>query len=197
MNLVVSYSIETIVKRIQDLTSLPIIYDHQKFGTDIPDICAGEILKTLKNAGITAIIAFPQAGVETLHALVDACKEIGLTLMVGGEMTHKGYLVSEGGYIADDSPRKMYIDATRFGVEYFIVPGTKLEKMKIYRDLVKNFVKDPKFLFPGIGKGQGGDIKSAFSAVSPLKSYAIVGRGIYGEKSKKLSAIRLWEKIKL
>jgi len=195
MQLVITYGITRVLRVIRSYTTLPVIYDHQKFGTDIPDICGGPILGTLKNAGVAGIIAFPQSGIETLRALVEGCKKTGLTCIIGGEMTHKGYLVAEGGYISDDGPRRMYIDAAKLGVEYFVIPGTRLQSMKSYSTELQNSVPDPKFLFPGIGKGQGGDIVAAFSAISPFKGFAIVGRGIYAERDKTEAAKRLWEGV--
>ena len=137
---------------------MPIIYDHQKFGTDIPDICSGKILDILKEAEVDCLIIFPEAGIETLKATVLACYEKNLVPICGGEMTHEGYLSNEGGYIENDGPYKMYIDASKLNVEHFIIPGKKIESMKRYRTEINNYVPDPKFLFPGIGKGQGGDL---------------------------------------
>lgn len=202
------YGLPSIVEKIKLYTDLPIIYDHQKFGTDIPDICGGDMLEVFKDAGINIIIIFPQAGPETLKTTligsddpklkdtVKGCHNFGLIPMVGGEMTHNRYIASEGGYLMDDAPERMYIDAAKLGVEYFVVPGTKVEKMKKYRSLLAKAVKNPKFLFPGIGREhQGGDITEAFNAVKPFSSYAIVGRSIYSAKDMKEAAGRLCDII--
>jgi len=195
MQLVIAYGIKRVLDAIGEYTDLPVIYDHQKFGTDIPDICGGPILNILKNAGVRGLIAFPQSGIETLRSTIQGCRDNGLTCIIGGEMTHKGYLASEGGYICDDGPERIYYDAAKLSAEYFVIPGTKLESLNKYSNKLREVVPDPKFLFPGIGKGQGGDILSAFSAVSPSKSYAIVGRGIYAESDKTEAACRLWEGV--
>lgn len=111
-------------------------------------------------------------------------------------MTHKNYLVKDGGYIEDDAPKRMYLDAAKLGVEYFVIPGTKVDKMKEYCLLLEKIIK-PKFLFPGIGKEyQGGDILKAFKAVSSLSSYAIVGRAIYAAKNIREAAKRLCEVVR-
>lgn len=196
MDLVVPHGIFKVTGVIKKYTNLPIIYDHQKFGTDIPEICGGKVLEVLKNAGVNGVIAFPQSGIRTLEAIVIKCKELALTPIIGGEMTHVGYVVSEGGYIADYAPEKIYMDAARLGVEYFVIPGTKLDKMRIYCSKLKEVILEPKFLFPGIGRGQGGDIVAAFGAVHPYESYAIVGRGIYAEKNRKEAANILWDNVK-
>lgn len=195
MELVIAFSAAKVSDIIRQHTALPIIYDHQKFGTDIPDVCRGKVLDVLKSAGINALIIFPHSGIETLKATVSGCHERGIVPIVGGEMTHKGYLVSEGGYIADDSPKRIYADAAGLGVEYFVIPGTKINSMKLHKKTLLNIIPTPNFLFPGIGSGQGGDIIEAFSAVSPYPSYAIVGRGIYRQADKRLAAINLWNAV--
>lgn len=202
------YGLYSVVEKIKSSTDLPIIYDHQKFGTDIPDICGGDMLEVLKDAGINIVIIFPQAGPETLKVTligsddpklkdtVKGCYHFGLTPIVGGEMTHARYIASEGGYITDDGPERMYLDAAKLDVKYFVVPGTKVDKMKKYRSLLAKVSKNPKFLFPGIGREyQGGDIIEAFNAVKPFSSYAIVGRSIYAAKDMKDAAERLCEVI--
>ena len=68
--------------------------------------------------------------------------------------------------------------------------------MEKYRLLLEKIIKEPKFLFPGIGKEyQGGDIIAAFEAVKPLPSYAIVGRAIYAAKNIREAAERLCKAI--
>lgn len=195
MELVVKERVNEVTTAIRKYTDLPIIYDHQKFATDIPDVCSGRILDILKEAGIDALILFPLSGIETLEATINRCKSLGLTPIVGGEMTHKGYLVQEDGYIADDSPGRMYVDAASMNAKYFIVPGTRIESMKKYRLQLEEILPNPAFLFPGVGKGQGGDIVAAFEAVRPLSAYAIVGRGIYAEDDSREAARRLWNSV--
>jgi len=196
INLVIPYGIYTVIEVIRRYTLLPIIYDHQKFGTDIPDVCSGKTLDVLKESGVDGIIIFPQSGPETLHATIKACIDKGLVPIVGGEMTHKRYLVSDGGYIINEAPEKIYIESAQLGVKYFVIPGTKIDNMKKYCSIIENITKEPKFLFPGIGKGQGGDIIDAFKAVKPYSSYAIVGREIYTEKNRKEAAKKIWDNVK-
>ena len=202
--LALKYGLPRICEAISSYTDLPIIYDHQKLGSDIPEICGGDILAVCKAAGISSVILFPEAGPETLKAAVigigteklketvKGCFNFGLTPIVGGEMTHRKYLRSEGGYIADDAPERMYLDAAKLGVEHFVIPGTKREKMSAYCKLLEQELKEPNFLFPGIGKEhQGGDIVAAFETVTPFPGYAIVGRAIYAAKDIKEATKRL------
>ncbi len=192
MSLSLANGLGRVVETIRRHTSLPVIYDHQKFGTDVPDICSGSVIRLFASVGIGAVIIFPEAGIRTLEASVNALRDAGLVPFVGGEMTHPGYLQSEGGYIEDGAPSRMYRDAAGLSVEYFIVPGTRFESMERYRAELSALVERPRFLFPGIGRGQGGDIVAAFEAVNPYPSYAIVGRGITAEENKEEAARRLW-----
>lgn len=190
--LALKYGLKVIADKISRLTDLPLIYDHQKFGTDIPNFCGGEVLVTIKKAGVDALIIFPQSGPETLKAClmgherqnmkpqVPGCFKLGLVPIVGAVMTHPKYLESEGGYIADESLQMIFRDAALYGVEHYVLPSTKLEFLKELCDLIKAVVEKPKFLFPGIGKHQqGGDIVSAFDCANGCSSYAIIGRKIY------------------
>ncbi len=176
-------------------TAQDIIYDHQKFGTDIPAICGGKLLGLLKDAGVTQVIAFPLSGIETLRAFVNGCGDNGLEPIVGGEMTHPGFLVREGGYIANAAPARIYQDAAGLGVRRFVVPATKPRKMAKYRREIVQVCTDPVFLFPGVGKGQGGDIVKAFRQVDPHTALAIVGRGIYAQREPAKAARALWENV--
>lgn len=203
------FGLPIVVEKIKSYTDLPIIYDHQKFGTDIPDICGGDMLEVLKDAGINIVIIFPHAGPDTLKAAivgsndpklkdtVKGCYKFGLSPIVGGEMTHSKYIASDGGYLTNEAPERMYLDAVELGVEYFVVPGTKVDKMIKYRSILSKVIKNPKFLFPGIGRDyQGGDVIEAFNAVKPFSSYAIVGRAIYAADDISKAAERLCEAIR-
>lgn len=159
--------------------TLPLIYDHQKAATDIPD--TGKLFaKTLKESGIDAIILFPQAGPKTEQAWIEACFEQELGVMVGGQMTHAGYLRSDGGYIADEAILEMYQVAARCGVQEFVVPGNNLEAIKRIRQAIEALGVRPIFHAPGF-VAQGGKV-SAMHEVAGDKWHAIVGRGIYAAK---------------
>ncbi len=173
-----------------------VIYDHQKFGTDIPDICGGQVLGLLKDIGVTQVIAFPFAGIETLKAFVNGCRKHDLEPIVGGEMTHAGFLVRDGGYIADTGPARIYQDAAKLGVRRFVLPATKPQSMAQHRKAIEGVCERPVFMFPGVGKGQGGDIVEAFRQVEPHSALAIVGRGIYAQPDPGAAAVGLWESVR-
>ena len=83
--LVIPFGMEKVVKTIRKYTKLPVIYDHQKAGTDIPEI-GEKFMKACKLAD--AVILFPQAGPETEAAWIKAAQKAKMNVIVGGEMTH-------------------------------------------------------------------------------------------------------------
>jgi len=176
-SLALKYSLPTIVDTIKTYSNLPIIYDHQKAGTDIPHM-GPDFAKVCKDSGVKGVILFPQSGPETEKSFIDALVAENMIPLIGGEMTHPKYLEKEGGFIKNGAPEEMYLIAAKNRVEYFIVPGNKPERIKYYLDLLTKEIPIPKFCMPGIGR-QGGDIKSAFKVCSDLPAYAIIGSGIY------------------
>ncbi|MHC1610342.1 MAG: orotidine 5'-phosphate decarboxylase / HUMPS family protein [Candidatus Methanospirareceae archaeon] len=175
-----TYGLPLLVNIVNEYTDLPVIYDHQKAGTDIPRM-AEKFAAICAEAGIKGAIIFPQAGPQTEAAFIDALYEKNLTPMVGGEMTHQGYSAREGGFIRDDAPVEMYTIAAEKGVNHFILPGNKPALIKQYHTLLSGIVKAPEYSIPGIGK-QGGDIRSAFEALEGAPAYAIIGASIYEQE---------------
>lgn len=195
MLLALRFGIGECVKVVREHTQLPVIYDHQKFGTDIPEITGGRVLEMLRGAGVDALIIFPLAGIRTLEATIEGCGRSGLEPMVGGEMTHPGFFVKGEGYIASEGPSQIYGHAARLGVGHFVVPATKPDQIRSYKNMLARLVPEPRFLFPGVGKGQGGDIAEAFTAAEPFPAYAIVGRGIYAQPDQAGAAENLWKQV--
>ena len=184
-NLAIEHGLKNIVKKIKKY-GLPVIYDHQKAGTDIPRM-AEPFSKACKNASIDGIIIFPQPGPKSEIAFIEAIKKYGMVPMVGGEMTHESYLAEDGGFLKDDAPAAMYDIAARHGVRHFILPGNKEEAIKKYHLMLVNMINNPVYLMPGIGK-QGGSIEKAFSILRGYDAYAIIGSAIYGSVDIEKSA---------
>ena len=144
----ISQGLKTIVKIIKRISDKPVIYDHQKAMNDVPHIGRG-FAKVLREAGVDAAIGFPHAGPRTMATWVEALRGEGVIPIIGGEMTHEGYLRSEGGYICDDTPGRIYSEALELGVEHFVLPGNKVDKALRYAEIIARRVKDPVFLLPG------------------------------------------------
>ena len=183
--LVIPFGMEEVVKTIRKITKLPIIYDHQKAGTDIPEMGL-KFMKACKLAD--AVILFPQAGPETEAAWIKAAQQAKMNVIVGGEMTHPAYLKSEDGFIEDDAPSRMYEIAASMGVTDFVIPGNKPEKALKYVDLIKRKIKNPVFYSPGL-IAQGGQISDLARKLDSW--HAIIGRAIYEAKDMKKAAEEL------
>ena len=174
--LVIPFGMEKVVKAIRKITKLPIIYDHQKAGTDIPEM-GSKFVKACKY--VDAVILFPQAGPETEVAWIKAAQQAKMNVILGGEMTHQAYLKEAGGFIDDDAPKRIYEIAASMGVADFVIPGNKPEKSLEYVNLIKNKIKNPVFYSPGLVT-QGGLISDLARKLDSW--HAIVGRAIYEAK---------------
>lgn len=171
-----SHGLKKIVEVTRKYTAKPLIYDHQKAATDIPE--TGTIFaKIIAEAGIDAVILFPQAGPVTLRAWIQAAQSNDLNVIVGGRMTHEGYIQSEGGFIGDDCIERMYTEAARLGVNEFVVPGNQPNFIKEIREKLVCLGIEPIFYAPGF-VAQKGQISEAAKAAGP-RWHAIVGRAIY------------------
>lgn len=183
VSLALRYGLGATVRALRDVCQLPAIYDHQKAGTDIPR--TGELFaKACREAGVSALIIFPQAGPRTLEAFVAATLRVDLVPIVGLVMTHPAYLVSEGGYISDAAPAEMCRTAVDLGVRSFVLPGTKTDIVQRFAMGALKDVRDVEILMPGIGT-QGGAIRSALAAAAPHAGQAIIGSAIYESRTPK------------
>jgi len=172
-----TYGLSKIVEVTRRYTNKPIIYDHQKACTDIPDTGI-QFAKTCKNAGIDTVILFPLTGPEAERTWIKVCMNEGLGVIVGGLMSHPCYLRSEGGYISDESVLEIYGIAADLGVKDFVVPGTKLnDVIKIKSYLEEKGIK-AAYYPPGFVT-QGGSIKEAENVFGESDWHPIVGRAIY------------------
>lgn len=180
------------ITRLKCACNKPLIYDHQKAATDIPDTGV-KFAKTLKSSGIDIAILFPQAGPVTQSAWIEACRDEGLGVMVGGLMTHKGYAQSDGGYLADSGILQIYTNAAKAGIKDFIVPGTKPAEIQKIRELIESHGITPTFYSPGYA-AQGGSIEPALNAAAG-RLHPIVGRGLYEAKNIRNAALKLCEEL--
>jgi len=182
------YGLHKIKQVIFDKTNLPIIYDHQKAGTDIPAI-GEKLIDTCKEAGISALIVFPFSGPATLKSFVNAALKEHITLIVGAAMTHEQFFESEGGYLSERSIESMYDYAASLGVSHFVVPATRPNLLLKYVRLISRHCRTPSFLLPGVGT-QGGRISEAFDQLEGHNAYAIIGSAVYASENMKENASR-------
>jgi len=120
-------------------------------------------------SGATALIAHAFVGSDALGACVDVAKRMGGFVIAVVEMSHPGA-------VEHIQPRTdaLVKTALKAGVEGFVAPGTRPERIAHVRKLVGK-----KLIFsPGIGT-QGGSARDAIDAGA---DFVIVGRSIYGAK---------------
>lgn len=180
--LALKYGLNTVVNKIREFTDIPIIYDHQKAGTDIPAM--GKIFaETCKDAGIQGVIIFPHAGPQTLEAFVSAIFLREMEPIVGLIMTHEKFLHSEGGFINDSSPNEICKIALDIGVRNFVLPGTKLNFTEKFANEQFATYAPLSIMMPGFGT-QGGTIKDALKSTEIHNRYCIIGSAIYRAENK-------------
>ncbi len=191
------HGLNAVVDEIRKTTRKPVVYDHQKAATDIPD--TGETFaRACAEAGVDAVILFPMAGPATQVAWTKAAQEAGLGVIVGTEMTHERFLQSDGGYLVDDAPVRALAIAGRMGVNEFVVPGNKPERIRQYREEAEKLLGAGNFVFHSPGfVAQGGELSEGARAAGE-NFHAIVGRAIYaagGGKEMRDAAVSLCDKL--
>lgn len=179
------------VRRIREHTDKPLIYDHQKAATDIPDtgpLFAG----VLQRAGIGEAILFPHTGPRTLAAWTRALQERNLKVIVGSVMTHPAYLVSEGGFIADMAAVTIYRQAADLGVSAFVVPLTKPDWVARLAKEVP-FKDNHEFYSPGFGAQKGNPAR--FPALK--RHHLIMGRSLLNAPDPVQKLIQVEQELEL
>lgn len=184
-----------VVRTVKEHTDLPVIYDHQKAGNDIPDMGV-KFAKVCKKAGVDAIILFPFASAKTERDWIKASQDAGLAVLVGGHMTQEEFLSTEGGFISPDAPDRIYRIAAENGVRDFVVPGNKVEYVEHYRELLDSILGSNNFTLyaPGFIT-QKGEI-SEFAKVAGDRWHAIVGSAIYKAVDLTAAAEQMTSQIK-
>jgi orotidine-5'-phosphate decarboxylase len=199
ISLTLPYGLPQVVSTIREITTnLPIIYDHQKGATDIPEM-GRKFAAACRQAGVEAVILFPFGGAKTEVEWIKACQEQELTVLVGAHMTQPEFLASEGGFVADNAPERIFEIAAANEVRDFVVPGNKPEYVKKYRELLEKLLGKGNFTLyaPGFVT-QGGEISETGKEAGE-KWHAIVGSAIYNaqypnEAARKMTAQILREK---
>jgi len=176
--LVDNYTLKGVMNTISERTELPGIYDKQKGGTDIPKL--GErFARNSAKAKVDAVILFPFGGRVTEVEWIKACQKENLTVLLGLDMTQEGFLVSDGGFVADDAPERAFKIAIENGVCDFVVPGNRPASVRKYRQQFVDGLGEDNFTLYAPGFiGQGGVITET-GKVAGKNWHAIVGSAIY------------------
>ena len=177
------------VAALRSVTDLPIIYDHQKAGADLPDMAA-KFARTCKAAGVDALILFPLSGPTGVRQFVGQAIDNGLLPIVGGDLPLPDYNVRGGGFVSGSALAKIFELSVSLGARHFVVPATNTRKLaRVARQLAQHTDKPALFL-PGIG-ALGGSIGKAFQMASQCECYAVVGRALYEAPDPAEAAARL------
>lgn len=191
-SLALKYGLPEVVRAVRRHTGKPVIYDHQKAGTDVPHTGAG-FAKVMAEAGVDYAILFPFASPSTEEAWIGALQKEGVIPMVGAFMTIPDFAAEKGGYVAADSIRRIFELACSMGVRDFVLPGNNPAEASRLRQLIEARASEPAFFLPGLG-AQGGDIASC-GKVMGERWHAIVGRSIYGAQDPGAAASALGREI--
>ncbi|MEM0285967.1 MAG: hypothetical protein QXW34_02365, partial [Candidatus Methanomethyliaceae archaeon] len=85
-SLALKYGLSKIVSEIRNISEKPIIYDHQKGGTDVLHT-AKIFSKILKDSNIDYAIIFPFSGPSVERIWIEELNSHGIIPIVGGIMT--------------------------------------------------------------------------------------------------------------
>jgi orotidine-5'-phosphate decarboxylase len=177
------------IAELRNVTELPVFYDHQKAGPDVPDMAA-KFAATCAEAGADGLILFPLAGPTAVDQFVGNTLKYDMLPIVGGDLPLPSYNASGGGYVVDDALDKIFQRAASVGARHFIVPGNTSAKVRHHATWLPSVAAEPHLFIPGIG-ALGGSIRETFAAAPNCRVYAIVGRAIYGAPDPAVAARRL------
>lgn len=191
LSTVLTFGLKESVRRLRDLTDLPILYDHQKAGPDMPDT-ARKYTAMCAEAGVDGLVLFPVAGPTAVDRFVGETMKAGMTPVVGGEIPVPDYGASGGGYMLDDALDRILADSVKIGTDHFILPAHDPAKIARWSKWIAANVADPFVFMTGFGS-LGGTIEDAFRAAAPSKRrFAIVGRLITQAKDPAQAAGTLY-----
>lgn len=188
------YGRKKIVLLTKNYTDKPLIYDHQKGGTDVSHM-GKSFANSAKDDGVDAVILFPRMFNKKAEiAYITAAKEKDLSILVGGLTTEEAERTKEFNegdvnklstieiieYIALTAGwQSIYKTAIGEGVANFVLPGNILEITKEIKDFILKESKiAPIFYTPGIG-AQGGKLSELAELFKGSLWYPIIGRSIY------------------
>jgi orotidine-5'-phosphate decarboxylase len=191
-SLALKHGLPEVVRSIRRQTGKPVIYDHQKGGTDVPHTGAS-FARVMAESGVDYAILFPFASPSTEEAWIGALLKEGVVPIVGAFMTIPDFAADKGGYISAESIGRIFDLASSLGVTDFVLPGNNPGVASRLRQLIEAKAKDPSFFLPGLG-AQGGDIASC-GRVMGDRWHAIVGRSIYGAPDPGAAASALGREI--
>ncbi len=165
--------------------SLPICYDPQKRGTDVPFIVKGQVedIDELKPKFYIGSPLGSGSNLDdsekpgTLETFVNACSNNGIIPIIVVEMTQPGATR----YSSKEKCEQLAKDCVELGVKYIVAPATKPERLMVYR---KIFDGEVNVVSPGSGPQKTGNVLvDAVTAIEKGADHLVIGRGIYQSKN--------------
>lgn len=163
------------MRQLRDLTDLPVLYDHQKAGPDMPDM-AKKFTAMCAEAEVDGLILFPVAGPTAVDGFVGEAVRAGITPVVGGEIPVPDYGVSGGGYMLDDALDRILARAAANRADHFVLPAHDQAKITRWSGWIAANVPNAVVFLTGFG-ALGGTIETSFATTAACpRRFAIVGR---------------------
>jgi orotidine-5'-phosphate decarboxylase len=184
------------LRSIRKISSKPLLYDHQKLGSDLPDIYKGRMLDLIKSYGANGVFLFPLGGKEVLEAIINKCIEIELIPVVCGDLSYKGFFAEEGGYIDIDVQQRIYLDAASYGVSHFMMSCNRVDRIKIYCHQLGGIIGQLKLIFTGINSADCNNLPDSCSQLKHNKAFALFDDS-FSNTDEYVSALNtFWEGFK-
>lgn len=189
LTVVLRLGLAAAMEKLRGATRLPIVYDHQKAGPDVPDM-AVKFCATCGEAGVDGLILFPTAGPRAVSAFVGESVRNRLLPIVGGDLPFPDYNAAGGGYVVDDALDLIFDRALELGADHFVVPGNTPDKLRHHSARLRRRIDVPTFFVPGIGP-LGGTLAGAVKAAPGCRVFGVVGRAVYAAPDPREAAKRL------
>jgi len=182
--------------RIRKISSKPLLYDHQKLGSDLPETYKGKMLDLIKSYGADGLFVFPLGGKEVLEAITNKCISIELTPIVCGDLTYVGFFAEEGGYVNLDMQQRIYLDAASYGVSHFMMSCNRVDRIKIYCHQLSGIIGQLKIIFTGVGGADCNNLPDSCSQLTHNKAFALFNSS-FENTDEYISALNaFWEGFK-
>jgi len=167
--------LDPLLASIRELTDLPLIYDHQKAGLDVPSNAPkfGEIIG---RHGVTSAIVFPIGGPTVVTAFIRGLIDHGVTPLIGGKLPVADYTVSGGGWVDDAVLESITAIALEQGQSSLVVPlGQEVNRVV---DIATDAGIAPTIYLPGV-RGTDGEFEQLTSVADRVSGiFPIVGRAV-------------------
>lgn len=185
--------LKNVVSSVKRYTEKPLIYDHQKFGSDMPEIYTESLFDTIKASGVDGLVVFPLSGKKVLEVIVDKCLKIDLLPIVSGDLSYKGYFNDEGGYIYGDTQQRIYLEAASIGVSHFMMSCNRIERIRIYCHELGSIVGQLKIFFTSIDITGCENLPDACGHIKQNRAFAVFEDSFTSEKEYINNLERFWE----